>query len=443
MAQARNTKTKLPPDVPSPVKDEHRGVVPSKRKEDAEDLPLASKPRAAKKQKASKSVEGVQDNQAVVSPPVAITSNVTLLGKASTEEAVIGGSTDSDDDGDYLSVWAIARGLKEEDDVDEEGDSKDSDNTSGLYPASRIKLPLECEVFDEAEQAESLRDLYKNLPNLSARAFMSWADVDSGGRMNYDHWKSLSAMKFVSFQRVVHLARCDPRVFAARTTPSSGRSRLMTMNNSDVAIISVVPLRVSESHLKTPGSLGRKYVRGFMHTQDQERFISVICMVFGEDSMHCNMKGDEYTFETWGEGKRGGDSLPNSPYKNQGSGSSPSKAVVASKQSSAVLSGGSGITAGYIRTTLRATDEVRIFDGRKKKINWASDIAKIHEILPQFEGEMMADSFAVVAHTVTAYTKKDKEGVMVGQAVSLNVQWVILLGSPDQKKPKKKGVTAT
>ncbi len=57
-----------------------------------------------------------------VSPPVAVTSNVTLLGKTSKEEAAVGGSTNSDDDEDYLSVWAIARGLKEEDDVGEEGD---------------------------------------------------------------------------------------------------------------------------------------------------------------------------------------------------------------------------------------------------------------------------------------------------------------------------------
>lgn len=178
-----------------------------------------------------------------------------------------------------------------------------------------------------------------------------------GSFANRPFRKSLSAMQFVAFQRVVHLARSDPRAFAARTTPSSGRSRLMTMNDADVAIISVVPIRVSECHLKTPGNLGRKYVRGFMHTQDQERFISVVCMVFGENSMHCNMKGDEFTFETWGEGKKGNDSLPNSPYKNQGSGSSPSKAVVTTKRSSAVLSSGSGITAGYIRTTLRATDE--------------------------------------------------------------------------------------
>lgn len=170
--------------------------------------------------------------------------------------------------------------------------------------------------------------------------------------------KSRSAMEFVAYHRLFHLARCDPRGFAARMIPVSGRSQVMTFNDSDIGIVSVVPIRVSECRLKTRGNLGKKYVRGFMHTQDEERFISVVCMVFGEDSMHCNMKGDEFTFETWGEGRKGNDSLPNSPYRGgRVVGSSPSKAVVSSTQSRAVLTGGSGITGGYIKTTLSASDE--------------------------------------------------------------------------------------
>lgn len=47
----------------------------------------------------------------------------TPLDKASTKKDIVQGGIDSsDDDDDYLSVWAIARGLKEEDDLGEEGD---------------------------------------------------------------------------------------------------------------------------------------------------------------------------------------------------------------------------------------------------------------------------------------------------------------------------------
>lgn len=64
-------------------------------------------------------------------------------------------------------------------------------------------------------------------------------------------------------------------------------------------------------------------------------------------------------------------------------------------------------------------------------------MGKIHEVLPQYHGEIPPGSFAVVAHTITSYDKKS-EGVVVGTAISLNIQWVLLIGSPDQKKKRRK-----
>lgn len=61
---------------------------------------------------------------------------------------------------------------------------------------------------------------------------------------------------------------------------------------------------------------------------------------------------------------------------------------------------------------------------------------KVHTILPRFDGELLPGSFAVVAHTVTSY-RKTNQGVVVGETANLNVQWVLLLGSPDQPRPAR------
>ncbi len=63
-------------------------------------------------------------------------------------------------------------------------------------------------------------------------------------------------------------------------------------------------------------------------------------------------------------------------------------------------------------------------------------MGRIHTILPRFDGELLPGSFAVVAHTVTSY-RKTVQGVVVGETANLNVQWVLLLGSPDQPRPAR------
>ncbi|KAG9219583.1 hypothetical protein CCMSSC00406_0008210 [Pleurotus cornucopiae] len=360
---------------------------------------------------------------------------------------------------DYLAAIAMCPGYQSLADEDahavaDEDDDED-EGSSTTYNDSILFPPSECQVFDESDQAASLRPIYKHLPNLEVRAFSSWKDIYKPvGRMNFDTWNewcpnmnkrfAFCAITFVAFQRVVHLARCDPRSFAARHNPrTSSHGQIMTMSFSDAAVISLVPIRVTSSCLTEPGPRGKKSISGVMHTQDMDRFIAVICMVFGQDSMHCNFYDDIFTFETRAA-TASNTSLNGSPYKQSRSTvASLQSRTSTSHQSQSVLSSGSGITAGYIKSSLAPTDEVRVYDGRTKSLNWASDMGKIHEILPQFNGEVPDGSFAVVAHTVTTYDKKI-EGAVVGTAVSFNVQWVLLLGSPDQKKKKRhtKGTSA-
>lgn len=227
----------------------------------------------------------------------------------------------------------------------------------------------------------------------------------------------------------------------------------MTMSDSDACVVSLAPIRVTNSQITEMNDARRKLVSGVMHSQDMERFVSVICMVFGHKSMYCNLKDDEFTFETR-PARKEGPSPANSPYKPSRAFATKSMSGVA--QSPSTLSSGSGITAGYVQTSLSGSDpgefiplfftrsdrvEVRVYDGRNIGLNWSSDMGKIHTILPRFEGELLPGSFAVVAHTVTSY-RKTLQGVVVGETANLNVQWILLLGSPDQPRPARVRITS-
>ncbi|KAF4586267.1 hypothetical protein EYR38_010542 [Pleurotus pulmonarius] len=378
-------------------------------------------------------------------------TKISDVGIPSVKEPTAADGSSEEEEG-FLSAWAMLRGLKQEEvGVGESDEAADKGpklvaGAARLYDTRPCELPAKCQVYDETQQATLLKHLYCGLPNLEARAFISWKEDYSGhGCMDFGTWdqycpymdlrKGLKAMSFVSFQRVVHLARCDPRMFAARITPRSAGGRSMTMKDSDAAVVSLVPIRVTNCQLTEMNDVGRKVISGIMHSQDMERFVSVICMVFGEQSMYCNLKDDEFTFETR-PARREGPTPGNSPYKQ--SRAATSKLSAPSGQSPSGLSSGSGITAGYVKTSLSGSDPVRIYDGRNIALNWGSDMGKVHTILPRFDGDLLPGSFAVVAHTVTSF-RKSVQGVVVGETVSLNVQWVLLLGSPDQPRPVNPG----
>lgn len=70
---------------------------------------------------------------------------------------------------------------------------------------------------------------------------------------------------------------------------------------------------------------------------------------------------------------------------------------------------------------------VPVYDGRGKSFNFDKDVDRLPSILPTFDGEVPAGSFAVVAYSASTYkgTKKDQVNL------SCNVQWVLVLGTPE------------
>lgn len=66
---------------------------------------------------------------------------------------------------------------------------------------------------------------------------------------------------------------------------------------------------------------------------------------------------------------------------------------------------------------------VPIYDARKYTFNYAGDFDNIAKILPSFDGEVPAGSFAVVAYTLSCYKKAEN------WHLSSNVQFVIVLAT--------------
>jgi hypothetical protein len=66
---------------------------------------------------------------------------------------------------------------------------------------------------------------------------------------------------------------------------------------------------------------------------------------------------------------------------------------------------------------------VPIYDGRKVKTDF-TDTLKILQQLPHFPGDVPAESCVVVGHTINTFKRSDD----LLKSISLNVQWVIVLG---------------
>ena len=62
-----------------------------------------------------------------------------------------------------------------------------------------------------------------------------------------------------------------------------------------------------------------------------------------------------------------------------------------------------------------------IYDAREHQFDYANDLELIDSVLPRFDGEIPAGSFAVVAYTMSTYKKGPNHHL------STNVQFVILL----------------
>lgn len=64
---------------------------------------------------------------------------------------------------------------------------------------------------------------------------------------------------------------------------------------------------------------------------------------------------------------------------------------------------------------------VPIYDAQQHLFDYANDLEHVDSVLPRFDGEIPAGSFAIVAYTMSTYKKA------ANHHLSTNVQFVILL----------------
>ena len=69
---------------------------------------------------------------------------------------------------------------------------------------------------------------------------------------------------------------------------------------------------------------------------------------------------------------------------------------------------------------------VAIYDGSKRQLQIPKELAKIPQDLPLYEGEIPVHSLALMAYTVSTYTRPHKNQVYP----NLNVQFVVVLHEP-------------
>lgn len=83
------------------------------------------------------------------------------------------------------------------------------------------------------------------------------------------------------------------------------------------------------------------------------------------------------------------------------------------------------VTMFSLPTTYSYVDEVPILDARGKHFNTSTNLVRLDQILPAFNGEVPDGSCVWVGYTANRYSAQK------GIALSFNLLWVVVIGTPD------------
>ncbi|KAJ3564755.1 hypothetical protein NP233_g8088 [Leucocoprinus birnbaumii] len=293
-------------------------------------------------------------------------------------------------------------------------------------------LPSECGVTKEDYQDDILKDTYANLLCLSPGAFRSWSEQNNGPHpMSFSGWattcpdldfgNALAALMFTHDGHYVNPSRVDPLMLSARSITADNTRYNLEIKTTAPSVYElafcITPIRVTKSLLLFASGTGSgstresKYIYGCAHSQDWERMVSTLCMVFGEETLDAQVYGADLQYSTQSRSK-------DSPTP------SPSKGSIASRPAQAT-SAGSGRFAA-----LRALDEVPVYDARTPGQDITFDANLFNNLdkrLAKYDDEVPVNSYAIVGYTVS-YWKTPKKA---SWNISHNVRWVILLACPD------------
>ncbi|KAJ7152415.1 hypothetical protein C8R46DRAFT_1228748 [Mycena filopes] len=284
-----------------------------------------------------------------------------------------------------------------------------------------------CGVNDLELQDDSLKPHYAGLPPLpKGRRLLPAYDKDRSSLEEID-WTTGGRIKFSSWFDQ------NPRMLAANSMGAmlfqSAEPNYINPSRDRIAVC-VSAVCSAESHLTTPMRIGaksdreRKWFSGVFHDQDWERFESLTSLVFGEPIMYGQMQDKAISFQTMispdltrsQAASSSSRSLPSSMFSTR----SPDKSgrAAASKSDK------------QLKTLLAYNDPVPVYDARKKIVDFSSDLDRLAEVLPLFNGEVPIGSFSVVGYTCSSYRGTVSGAESKVAHLSLNVLWVIVCGTP-------------
>ncbi|EKM80534.1 hypothetical protein AGABI1DRAFT_128212 [Agaricus bisporus var. burnettii JB137-S8] len=238
------------------------------------------------------------------------------------------------------------------------------------------------DVTDANLQDELLQNNYPRLPPLSQGQLRSWSDRPGAGTTRFSGWSTMCP--HLEFKRAVNAIRFDV----------DGRC---------------------------------KSISGAAHGQEWERMAAVFCMIMGESVLNAQVVGSELHFST----KLVAGSKSNTASSKIMVNTSPSPASLPMTRNmpSPNVKKLNGRSSKFVRSVLEASDTVPVFDARDHTSTFkfeASSLSQLEATLLLYTEEVPLGSLAVVAYTATYFVK----GGNRAWSLSVNVQWIIILGSP-------------
>jgi hypothetical protein len=219
-------------------------------------------------------------------------------------------------------------------------------------------------------------------------------------------------------------------------------SLVMIVKSSVTEISTVVSGATKSAHLK--------FVTGIPHSQEYERMVGLICMMFNEKKLAAQLSQCAITFGTLGylpekipskrglylgyatkfrilDGKSNGNASPLKDGVASGATSTGAPRASSDRTTLDIFD----TSASPIRSQvpiLTQSHAVPVYDARGVELNLDQEIDNL-DSLPLFEdfgGEIPSGSCALVGYTVTKFVS-----IKAGPSVSFNVQWLAVLGVPE------------
>ncbi|KAJ7429552.1 hypothetical protein B0H11DRAFT_2229960 [Mycena galericulata] len=263
----------------------------------------------------------------------------------------------------------------------------------------------------------------------------SWsADAVKNGNITFAAWEELapvmkletlySWVNFVQKDNYVNMARINPMLLkAVRQLYAEKKARWsLCIEDTGAPAICIMPAMAVKSSLTEATSVTEsdkapklKYLTAVPHSQEYERMVGALGMLFQEPSMKAQIFEDAITFGT------------QSVY---------AKTLEKSSKGSTVTKAYTGIKSTATRTSnnrtgdaLNSDDDVPVYDGRTIELDVDEDMDDLASKLPLYEehgGEVPNGACVVIGHTVTQF--KDNKGEV---CVGFNIRWVVVLGETE------------